>query len=1014
MAAHPGSFEYLEAKIRRVASGNSYGKDFERICKWFLLNAPQYRGKFRRVYLWHEWPGRWEREDGIDLIAETQEGKLWSIQAKAYAPKYYVKKVDVDSWISASGDPRFSRLLLIATTDHIGPTARRAMRRQGKPTATALRGVLLNSGLAWPLKVSGSTAPSKPWKPEPHQRKAIDDVVAGFARTRRGRLIMACGTGKTLTALWIHEALACRSTIVLAPSIALVQQMLSEWGRHAKNDFDSLVVCSDQSVADEIDPAVRHVADLAMDPTTKVSEIAVFLATKRRRPAVVFATYHSSDRVAAAQKRSRHRFDLIVCDEAHRLARDATTSFTVALDERKLQGTRRLFMTATPVYLTENAKSQAKDCGHDVASMDDEKRFGPEFHVLSFRQAMEAKPEPLLTRYRVVVIGVTSSEISKLVTSRVLVRTRQGIRSDARMLATAIGLAKAMRKYNLRRIITFHRSIKRAHHFVDTSRADSFPRVLGSLPVEGHLAAELWTEHISGEMPAGKRSSLLKALRDLEKGRRGLISNCACLSEGVDVPALDGVAFIDPKRSVVDIVQAVGRVIRKSPDKKQGTIVLPVVIDDGKDAEESLETSAFKVVWQVLKAIRAHDTQFGQVLDQLRTAIGKDRVGEVRLPPEVVFDCSALLPKGFETAFYVRAVKAATERPFEYWLRFCDELCEAHRKTINDIGLRTTFNEAQIGKWLNNQRTAFRERRLSEAQVAALEARGILWNKRVATWGRRLALFRAWCREHGSLASVERATEFQGQRLGKIVDKVRNAYRRKGLSNDKVRELNAIGMVWVPHAASFQSGLEACDKWIAQGNTLLNVGRKTEIDGFAFAKWVQVQRGLFRAGALSKERRQLLEERGMVWEPAVAKEAARREMLRQYVRLHGSLANVKQGDVFQGVKIGVMLNHRRKFYREGTLDPSEIRLLEELGMVWEPLRAERMALIAALEIFKRQHGNFASLTNLKVVDGVKLGAAVARWRARSRQGVLDPSIRKECRRIGLNLEEVKGPGGRAT
>jgi len=675
MAADPGSFEYLEAKIRRDASGNSFGKDFERICKWFLLNAPQYRGKFRRVYLWHEWPGRWEREDGIDLIAETHEGKLWSIQAKAYSPHYAVKKSDVDSWISASGHPQFSQMLLIATTDRIGRTARQAMRRQGKPTATALRGVLLEPGLAWPLKVDGSTPPSKPWKPKEHQRKAINDVVAGFGRTRRGRLIMACGTGKTLTALWIHEALACQSTIVLAPSIALVQQTLLAWGRHAKNDFDSLVVCSDQSVADEIDPAVRHVADLAIDPTTKVSEIAAFLAKKRRRPAVEFATYHSSDRVAAAQKRSRHAFDLILCDEAHRLAGDATTSFAAALDERKLLGHRRLFMTATPVYLTENAKNQAKDGGHDIASMDDEERFGPEFHVLSFRQAMETRPEPLLTDYRVVVIGVTSSEISKLVESRVLVRTRQGVRSDVRTLATAIGLAKAMRKYNLRRIITFHRSIKRAHHFVDAGRADSFPSVLGSLRIEGRLAEESWTEHISGEMPAGKRSSLLKALGDLDKGRRGLISNCACLSEGVDVPALDGVAFIDPKRSVVDIIQAVGRVIRRSPDKKQGTIVIPVVIDDAKDVEESLENSAFKVVWQVLKAIRAHDTQLGQVLDQLRTAIGKDRVGEVKLPPKVVFDCPGLLPKGFETAFYVRAVKAATERPFEYWLRFCDEWC---------------------------------------------------------------------------------------------------------------------------------------------------------------------------------------------------------------------------------------------------------------------------------------------------------------------------------------------------
>jgi predicted helicase len=459
-----------------------------------------------------------------------------------------------------------------------------------------------------------------------HQRAAIAATIRGFRQHPRGRLIMACGTGKTLTGLWIHERLKSRRTLLLVPSISLVQQNLREWGRHAKEDFDFLVVCSDESVAsDREDPALRYIAELGIDVTTDPRDIAAFLAKRRRRPAVVIATYQSSDRVSAGQRRAKKTFDLALCDEAHRLVGDMRGKFATVLDDRKIRCRRRLFMTATPRYFTQRARQRAADQDLEVASMDDPATFGPEFHVLKFFDAITAKPTPLLTDYRVVVIGVTNAEAARWVEEGKLVRTREGAETDARTLAAQIGLAKAMREYDLRRVITFHRSIRRASRFVDADRRDSLPAVVKTLRPQSRPTGKLWARHISGETPASKRASMLRSLAELPSDTRGLIANCACLGEGVDVPALDGIAFIDPKGSMVDIIQAVGRVIRLSPDKTVGTIVIPVFIDESSDAEHALEQSAFEPIWQVLKALRAHDQRFADELDNLRTSLERVR-----------------------------------------------------------------------------------------------------------------------------------------------------------------------------------------------------------------------------------------------------------------------------------------------------------------------------------------------------------------------------------------------------
>ena len=679
MAAQIGTFDYIEAKIRAEARGTEFGFDFEWLCKWYLENAAIYRGQFRKVWRWRDWPGCWGRDCGIDLIAETHGGEVYAIQCKAVSQEHTVTKAEIDSFLSESNRREIAYRLLIATTDNIGANAMRTIENQTRHASVVLRGDLVSADLEWPTEIGGTAPRPQRWKPKPHQKAAIKDVVAGFKKHDSGRLIMACGTGKTLTGLWINEAIGSRRTLLLVPSISLVQQNLKEWGRHAKEDFDYLVVCSDETVgSDRDDPAMRYIADLGVKPTTDAAKIGEFLAKRRSRPALVISTYQSCDRVAKGQAKAKKKFDLTICDEAHRLVGHVDSHFATVLDDRKIRSQRRLFMTATPRYFTQRAKEQGAEQDIELVSMDDESLFGPEFHVLNFHDAITATPDPLLTDYQVVVIGVTDAEAKSWVADAKLVRTKDGLETDARTLAAQIGLAKAMNEYNLTRMITFHRSIRRASRFVDDTQRDSLPAVIEKLRPASRPSGRLWARHVSGETPASKRASLVKELGDLPSGVRGLISNCACLGEGVDVPALDGIAFIDPKGSVVDIIQAVGRVIRRSPDKKVGTIIIPVFVDESEDADHALEGSAFQPVWQVLKALRAHDRRLADELDQLRTSLGRQSTPgqRIQLPTNVVLDVPRLLLTDFEQAFYVRAVMAATERPpltVEQILTWADE-----------------------------------------------------------------------------------------------------------------------------------------------------------------------------------------------------------------------------------------------------------------------------------------------------------------------------------------------------
>ena len=577
------------------------GKQFENFVKWFLQNDPEWSTQVDQIWLWDEFPDRWGIDCGVDIVFRHRNGEAWAVQAKCYSQKYDITKHDVDKFLSESNRKGIDKRLLIATTDRLGANAKQVCDAQEKRVFRYLLSNFESANIEYPATIADlHTAKRKPTPtPREHQLEAIRTVVATLNSTDRVQLIMACGTGKTFTTLWIKEKLEAASTLVLLPSLGLLSQTLHEWTLAANQPFEVLCVCSDYTVGKKgLDEAMQSINDVAFPVTSNVEDIREFLCQSGIK--VVFSTYQSSPLVAEAQMVATvPNFDLAIADEAHRCAGKVGNDFTTILNAQLIRAKWRLFATATPRTYSANAKTASSERGVDVVGMDDAAMFGKVSYTLPFGEAIK---RGLLTDYQVVIIGVDNPMIAAWIENRELIKTESGIESDAESLAAQIGLLKAFKDYDLRRVISFHSRVKRAERF-----SKNLIDVIGWVGDEHKPSGTMKTDFVSGEMASDKRRIKLAQLKTLSPQDRGLISNARCLSEGVDVPSLDGVAFIDPRSSQIDIIQAVGRAIRLSTDKKAGTIILPVFIEDGVDAASSIEASNFKPIWYVLNALKAHD-----------------------------------------------------------------------------------------------------------------------------------------------------------------------------------------------------------------------------------------------------------------------------------------------------------------------------------------------------------------------------------------------------------------------
>ena len=668
------------------------GDYLEHLTKFYLTRDPAQQSVYTDVYLWKEWA---EKNDlpkndyGIDLVDVQQDGTHTAVQCKFFDPDHSVQKKDVDSFLAASGAAEFERRLYVTTAEHFSKQVQQTFANQDKEVRTLTAREMSRSGIEWGKlnpdffwNSSGATykyekkpAPLKIKKtPRPHQATAVQEALNGLSKHDRGKLVMACGTGKTYTALHLAESYACATNpgkitrvLFLVPSLALMSQTVREWSQDATLPLSSYAVCSDVKVGTRKDTDGEDIprTDLVIPSTTEGAKLVseekrrLELHGEDERLVVVFATYHSIQAVHDAQKAGFKDFDLIICDEAHRttgvtLNGEDSSNFVKVHDNDFIRGAKRVYMTATPRIFREDVKNKASEANAVLVSMDDETTYGPVFYRIGFGEAVESG---LLTDYKVLVLNVAEDQVAqhfqsfladenqelKLADVAKLVGCWNGL---AKRQAGALSVSFAHDPQPMRRAVAFNRSIKDSRkianqfeklvsdHLVDLNNDDT----TDDLRVDA--------SHIDGGFNAAEREKELEWLsgeNDTQDGQPvcRILSNARCLTEGVDIPNLDAVLFLNPRNSVVDVIQAVGRVMRKAEGKKYGYIILPVAVPGGIKPSEALnDNKRYKVVWQVLQALRSHDERLDRDINQMQYSD--------KMPENIIIDGIDLSPQSAE------------------------------------------------------------------------------------------------------------------------------------------------------------------------------------------------------------------------------------------------------------------------------------------------------------------------------------------------------------------------------
>ena len=644
----------LDEYRARAKSEREKGTLFEELTRQFLLHDARFAHQFKEIYLWSEWPERRTGDTGIDLVAipvDEHAGPV-AIQCKFYALGHRIQKADIDSFLSASGKEPFGRRIVVDTSGAPwGKNAQDAIEGQQIPVSRITLADLRDSDIDWRTYSLGSTQAPKTRErkvPRDHQVRARSAVMAGFEEHDRGTMVMACGTGKTFTALTIAREFVEKEggtarILFAVPSLALLKQTLDDWAAEADGAFTAWAVCSDTKVSSSArnDTAEESAVDLPIPATTDGQRLADSLNANNSTEGlqVVFATYQSIEVIHRAQEIAGDEwrdFDLIICDEAHRttgatLTGEDESAFTKIHSNEFIRRAKTLYMTATPRIFAENAKNRASEKDAILTSMDDQDTYGPVFFRLGFGQAVK---ENLLTDYKVIILTVSEEEVSQHYQAIAEMGGELNLDTAAKLTGCWNALAKRKNRGSdvdygedrapMRRAVAFCKDIK-ASKAVATQFPDLVNGPFGLSDLSNDDASDnlqVECRHVDGTMNAAVRAREMDWLTEgagtAEVPVCRILTNARCLSEGVDVPTLDAVLFLSPRKSQVDVIQAVGRVMRRAEGKDFGYIILPVAVPAGMAPERALDDNKrFQVVWQVLKALRAHDERLDAAINSM-------------------------------------------------------------------------------------------------------------------------------------------------------------------------------------------------------------------------------------------------------------------------------------------------------------------------------------------------------------------------------------------------------------
>lgn len=763
------SFKTLLNKYRDSAfSLRNQGDKFERLMQAFLRTEPMYAGLFKNVWLWNEFPYRKDfggQDIGIDLVAQTTGGDYWAIQCKFYDEAAEITKPDVDTFLATSSKTftgedlkttHFTQRFFISTTNKWNKNAEEAIRNQQPPVIRYGLYDLENAPVDWDALdkgISGDKARTEKKKLRDHQKTALENTHEHFKTHDRGKLIMACGTGKTFTSLKIAENETQGNGLVLflVPSIALLGQTLREWMAETECTINPICICSDATVtkAKSNDDIISgSVVDLAMPASTDVGNIVrqfeeLRIAGKSGMN-VVFSTYQSIDVISDAQKRlnklypGEYDFDLVICDEAHRttgvtLKGEDDANFVKVHKDEFIKAKKRLYMTATPRLYNESSKAKAQENEAVLCSMDDEAIYGEEMYRIGFGEAVDKQ---LLSDYKVLVLTLKESQIPASLQAVINDATNEINTDDITKLIGCInalskrmlvddGLLRASDPEPMHRAVAFCQTIQISKKITDIFNTHKDAYYDSLTAEERKTIVGVVSDHIDGSMGAGERDAKLSWLKNCptDTNECRILTNVRCLSEGVDVPSLDAVMFLSARNSQVDVVQSVGRVMRRAEGKKYGYIIIPVVVPDDIAPEEALEDNdRFKVVWSVLNALRAHDDRFNAMVNKIE--LNKNRPtggGSVLIggtpggdggeggeepkpgtkPVQIQFPFEQ-----WQDAIYAKMVeKVGNKRYWEQWAKDVAKIAQNYIERINRLIATDDEHKRQFEAFLNEMRT---------------------------------------------------------------------------------------------------------------------------------------------------------------------------------------------------------------------------------------------------------------------------------------------------------------------
>ncbi|WQZ22035.1 DEAD/DEAH box helicase [Helicobacter pylori] len=653
------AYKLIKEKLQAIPNLRHKGSLFEKLSKRFLLEHDS-ANEYESIELWYDWKLRGkERDKGIDIVITTTSKEYIAVQCKFHQNSISLN--DISTFLSqlqaGVGEVRFKKGIIISTSKLTSTALEEIeqIRSTGKDIDIdeITEEDFIYSRIDWekfdPTKTEDELPLRDKKKPHSHQTEAINATKEYFSspKNTRGKLIMACGTGKTYTSLKIMEALDPKITLFLAPSIALLSQTFREYAQEKSEPFYASIVCSDDKVGqskNEDNDDIKF-SELPLKPSTRLEDILSVLekAQKENKRFIIFSTYQSALRIKEAQRMGLNGIDLIICDEAHRTVgamyssneRDDKNAFTLCHSDENIKAKKRLYMTATPKVYSESSKAKAKEKDNVIYSMDDEEIFGEEIYTLNFSKAIALD---LLTDYKVIILAVRKENLSGVTNSvnkKISQLKAEGTKLDKKLInnefvCKIIGTHKGLAKQDL---IVLNAENKEDHNLqnqydtapsqrainfcksINTSKniKDSFETIMEcydeELKKKSFKNLEIKIDHVDGTMNCKDRLEKLEELNEFQPNTCKVLSNARCLSEGVDVPALDSIVFFDGKSAMVDIIQAVGRVMRKAKNKKRGYIILPIALEESeiKNLDEAVNNTNFKNIWKVIKALRSHD-----------------------------------------------------------------------------------------------------------------------------------------------------------------------------------------------------------------------------------------------------------------------------------------------------------------------------------------------------------------------------------------------------------------------